>query len=423
MSPFASPTSQTLLRVGAAQSWHKSTREHALLAVQGDDGLTIVALGTVEGGSRATHRGTRDLQIRVRYLLSEVIPLNALVQTLSSSQRRLLTSMLNGPLRPLSPKLGSAVLSAIRSAAPGIEEILSEIREQLNAELIDQAQTRVRRPAVLVQEAVSSALRFFRRNPDQLTPEPAPNPSPFALLLEESAGVVENDVIADDSVAFPGWERSDFSHRGWWEFHDAERRLLIKNINVSPQETRTGADLVYVRRDPDTFVLVQYKLMSALADGRLVYRPDGRLDSQVERMIELENTPRGTVEADDAGTYRVGPGFSFVKFVEPAAARADKLGALTPGLYLPSEYARRLLLVPEAGPQGGVVHFVANHRSIPSDTFTRLVRDAWVGSTGDATVLLREIFGLRDSTADLIMAVDEPLEPKDPNVVQASIQD
>jgi len=41
----------------------------------------------------------------------------------------------------------------------------------------------------------------------------------------------------------------------------------------------------------------------------------------------------------------------------------------------------------------------------------RLVRDSWVGSTGDATALLREVFNLRDSDADLVLAVDEPIEP------------
>lgn len=47
-------------------------------------------------------------------------------------------------------------------------------------------------------------------------------------------------------------------------------------------------------------------------------------------------------------------------------------------------------------------------RHISPETFARLVRDTWVGSTGDATVLLRQVLGIRDTDADLVLAVDEP---------------
>jgi hypothetical protein len=40
---------------------------------------------------------------------------------------------------------------------------------------------------------------------------------------------------------------------------DRERDLRAKNINFKGEETATGADLVYVRSDPESVVLVQYK--------------------------------------------------------------------------------------------------------------------------------------------------------------------
>jgi hypothetical protein len=61
-----------------------------------------------------------------------------------------------------------------------------------------------------------------------------------------------------------------------------------------PVTCTTGADLVYVRRDPDAFALVQYKLLQQLKDGRLVFRPDGRLDNQVTRMLSLETCHEAT---------------------------------------------------------------------------------------------------------------------------------
>ena len=82
-----------------------------------------------------------------------------------------------------------------------------------------------------------------------------------------------------------------------------------------------------------------------------------------------------------------------------------------PGFYFPSEYARRVLIKPDTGPQGGDVYFVNDHRHLSPETFARLVRDSWIGSTGDATALLRKTFNLRDPDADLVLAVDEPIEP------------
>jgi hypothetical protein len=405
------PTDQSLPRIGAAERWNRYARESALLVVRRDNRFQIIAVGTVEGSSRAANRGVRRLEIRIRYVLWRSIPLDEVRAGLDARQQNLLDEQLSGELRPLSPKLGSSVLTVLMQRVPDLMPIFRTIQDQVNAEAIAQVRSRRSRPAVLVGEAVSSALHFFGARWHLLRPEPGPAPSAFALELEQLAGTVENDFITDDSVAFPGWERSAFSRGGWWEFRNKGRRLLVKNINVSPQENHTGADLVYVRRDPDAFVLVQYKLLQQLKGGRLVFRPDGRLDSQVTRMLSLENMPLGSVPADDIGTYRLGQGFSFVKFVLPAAARPERPGELVPGFYFPSEYIRRVLIKPDTGPQGGNVYFVSDHRHLSSETFARLVRDSWIGSTGDATALLRKTFSLRDSDADLVLAVDEPIEP------------
>jgi hypothetical protein len=400
-----------LPRIGAAERWKRWSRESALLVVDRSDRLQIIALGTVEGNPRAHIQGVRRVEIRVRYVLRQGIPLDDVRAGLDARQRTLLDRMLAGELRPLSPKLGSSVMTVLTQQVPDFVTIFRTIQGQVNDETLAEVRSRRARSAVLVEEAAASALHFFGARWRLLTPEPSPAPSDFALQLEQLTGTVENDFIVDDSVVFPGWERSTNSRGGWWEFRSKGRRLLVKNINVSPQESRTGADLVYVRRNPDAFVLVQYKLLQRLQDGRLVFRPDGRLDSQVTRMLTLENMPRGNVSADETGTYRLGQGFSFVKFVLPEAARPERPGELMPGYYFPSEYTRRVLIKPDTGPLGGSVYFVNDRRYLSPETFARLVRDSWIGSTGDATALLLEVFNLRDSDADLVLAVDEPIEP------------
>ena len=51
---------------------------------------------------------------------------------------------------------------------------------------------------------------------------------------------------------------------------------------------------------------------------------------------------------------------------------------------------------------------ITDHRSIGPETFARLIRDSWVGSTGDATAFLRELFGLDALPRDVVIALEEP---------------
>ena len=347
-------TSRTIPRIGSAQAWKRTAQETALLVVRQGNDYLIVALGTIEGSSRAAFDGVRNLEIRVRYVLGNPVSLASIRDALSPRELSLLDETIAGQFRPLSPALGQKVMSVLRQNEM-LEDALAAVQVQTNAEAVARARARQPRPAELVNEAMSSALHFFGAAWHNLRPIANPAPSDFAYDVDALVAANENDVITDETSVFPGWDRQLYSSGGWWEFRNKGRRLLIKNINVSTQESRTGADLVYVRRNPDAFVLVQYKLLEQLSDGRPIFRPDGRLDSQIEKMLVLENLPTGALP-DNLENYRVGPGFSFVKFVLPSAVRPERPGELTPGYYFPSEFARRILSKPDVGPSGGVVH-------------------------------------------------------------------
>lgn len=404
------PAPRSLHKIGSAQIWRESSIQPALLVTGRPGPLRVVAVGTVEGrGRNRDFQGARHLDVRVRFTAAVPVELALLLQDLNQRDQTKLDEILEGELRPMSPKLGESLILAIAARNSDLQNAINSSLTLAHAERRAELQRRTHRPTQLPQEAMASALRFFSPAWHHLTPEPEPDPSATALMLENLAGVTENDYITDDASVFPGWDRSSFCHRGWWEFHNRDRRLLVKNINVSPAENRTGADLVYLRRSPDTFVLVQYKLLETLADDRLIYRPDSRLGDQVQRMLKLEDGPRDT--SDDMSTYRLGEGFSFVKFVEPSAEQQSRPGTLTPGYYLPSEFVRRMLLSPGNGPKGGRVHYLDEQRHINPDTFARLVRDCWVGSIGSVTGRLREVLGFRDPTINLVLATDEPISP------------
>jgi hypothetical protein len=243
----------------------------------------------------------------------------------------------------------------------------------------------------------------------------------FAADIDGIFFLSENDAIADDAVVFPAWDRSARSERGWWEFRNRRRRLLVKNINVSTEERRTGADLVYARRNPDTIVLVQYKMMEQLETGDWVFRPrtNDRLVRQVEKLLSFakQNTSSRR-QVRRLEEHRLGPGFTFVKFLEGHGRRGLTEDELTAGYYLPTELVRELLKNPDVGPSGGRVHYIKQSRYLDPRTFVKLVQDSWIGSIGSTTELLTRIVGLipSEQLKNRVLAVDEPLADSNPGL-------
>ncbi|WP_146071804.1 hypothetical protein [Cryobacterium sp. Y50] len=399
------PALRRFTRLSAARHWKESSQEIVVLLSR--DSKNILGFGSAKGRRRGAERGTRNVEFCVRRTLAQPIKLESVLNRMPDRDRSILQQALGGITRPLPPKSSQRFQDALFEEFEEARQITATIRKQLNDEVVRAHLSRQPRETELPQEAAGTALRFFSAAWQNLAPVPYSEPSAFITRLDSVVPELEDDVITDDAAVFPGWQRATSSSRGWWEFRDSDRRLFIKNINVSPQETTTGADLVYIKRDPDTFVLVQYKLMEQLANNRLVYRPDGRLVSQVDRMLALE--VEGSGSATDLDDYRISSGFTFVKFVAPRLARRDRAGELVPGHYLPSAFVRIMLGKPDVGPSRGIVHYIAERRSIKPDTFARLVRGNWIGSTGEATALLRETFGLIESQ-NLIVAVDEPAD-------------
>lgn len=256
-------------------------------------------------------------------------------------------------------------------------------------------------------DAGQTALRLFTRKWHEIEPtrEDVPG-SVTAARVELLARASENDFITDDATRFLDWELQSPSNGGWFEFQEGERQLLVKNINVSTAESKTGADLVYVSTNPAAVVLVQYKLLELLkSTEELIYRPDGRLPQQVEKMLRLG---RNSGPAHDTSDVRLGEGVGFVKFVDPSEQRA--LTARTvelSGRYHPVEIVAKMLEAPSEGPARGVIHKVSDWRSIDGEVFARLTRDRWVGSRGDVTEELFAILGLSPQRDPMVLAVEE----------------
>jgi hypothetical protein len=317
--------------------------------------------------------------------------------------------------RPLPPGADQALRTTLANEIANFDDIAARLADRQAPSQRARSETRT----ALRYDTVTTALRLFDPSWRQLAPVETPTEAPpevEGLLAELS----ERDVIVDDTVVFPGWNRSRRSVAGWWEFRSRGRRLLIKSIDATHYEARTGADLVYLRREPDAFVLVQYKMLRQSRDGRWVYRIDRRLPGQLRRMIDCcQAATNGDHEPTSASTvdsFRIGPSSAFVKFVQPTRRlRADEL---TTGYYLPAEFVQLLLEGAAQNHPRTTVLRVPEGRYLDPRTFVRLVQDSWVGTLREPTQALRALL-LRSTqrwrTTDVTFAYDEPMLDEDDN--------
>lgn len=384
-----------------AGHWRRHTTAMAVI-VAGSSATRLYGLVRLEAGPRLGNTGLRNGTITDRALFTSPVSLDEVVASLPSRHARTVRQAVSDEVsRPLPPGAGDAFLTALGERVDGIDAAASVLARQPRFRLLREGRT------VFRFDTVTTTLRAFERDWRALAPATVPEDPP-----DEVAAIVrlyERDAITDDAGVLPGWERSRQTVAGWWEFRSGDRRLRVKNVDATHYERRSGADLIYMRRDPDTFVLVQYKMLSANDAGTWEYIEDDRLASQLARMQAI-SASSSVAGVPDLRTFRLGPGATFVKLVEPPRSPRDP-DALLPGYYLPSEYMS--LLLPQPAPPGGSRRLAAPPaRYLDGEVFIRLVRDAWLGTVADATDRLRSYFLSTQGsplTTDLTFAYEDRL--------------
>lgn len=397
----------TYLEVNArSQDWRgRKTRQGLLVATVSNQPHFIgIASGTLK--SSDGYRGIARVRLGPWWTFAEPVELSSVLDELDPTTRSSLIRILEEEeTRDLPKVTNERVIEALWVLTRDWDAALQATT--VGSEIPSAA--RVWEPEDLPElDASQTALRLFSPGWNALGPsEEEPEPSRFALEISDAFRATENDYITDDATTFLDWEQQPRANHGWFEFRDEGRKLLVKNINVSHAETMSGADLVYVRRDPDAVVLVQYKLLEQSKTEPYFRDPKGRLASQVSRMLKFANAaePGTTDEAE----YRLGRDIGFVKFIVPAAPRATSTGDIRPdGRYHPAGSVDRMLRTPDKGPFGGKVFYTRRWRYVDGEVFARLVRDRWIGTCEDATARLLEVVGLFPSGRQVCIAVDEP---------------
>lgn len=235
------------------------------------------------------------------------------------------------------------------------------------------------------------------------------------LGAQANVVLLEDQMLLHDTQLFPGWDRDrDGDLPGIaYAFQDSsgERRLTIMNVNRSPVETTTGVGLVYYRREPDAFVLVQYKRLVEEASGT-VYRLSADRNFKVERdrMIALRRRlPVPGPAFSNPGEFRLNGDPFYFKLCSPRLVEQSSQDLIR-GMYIPLEYFDLLAVSGNlAGPRGGEsIGWDRAGRWLDNTTFVRLVADAWVGTYGSASRHIAEAIrsGLRIGRA-VVVAVEE----------------
>ncbi|MDQ1104819.1 hypothetical protein [Nocardioides zeae] len=396
--------------------WRSHTRAQVLLIASVAGEMSAVGVGNCTTQTRRGWAGSAVVKLTDRIALPEPVPLATIVELAASRMRNVVQRMFEEEeSRVIPSKSFQVIVDALRRSVPGIDQIFANLppfprRRQVPLDRLAQ------------RDASQTALRLF--DPAWRSLEPVrtpPPPTPLASQLESVASVLrptrsprENDSITADTAGFLDWDAAGHAFNGWFLFRSGARQLLVKNINFQPEEPKTGADLVYVRSEPNSVVLVQYKMLRNDKDSYEYYfRDDGRLAGQVHVMLKLSETrtrimdmtPPASTAPDE---YRISPDFGFVKFVEPVqpSQNGDQM-SLPAGRYHPARGVLRMLANPTKGPGGGERHVVSQWRSLDGETFAKLVRDQWVGSIGDVTKELFEILGLQ-SDGPVYLAIEEP---------------
>ena len=358
--------------------------------------VAVIAIARIYGIRRdSVGRETRPIEVSNWTLLAQPIPLHEITDRMFASSAENIWRLLDTPPAPLSNILSIELERALERFVPNYEQTIQDKRRKIQQDQPDDTET-----AMLGAERRDrhvTARRFFgERDFDDRMEVPAPASIPENGQRLERA-LTEKAMLTDDSQRMPGWRPSGPSNGGWFEYLNAGRRLLIRDIDRE-REKESGSDLIYIRESPATVILVQYKRLTP-RKGELSYREPKRLHEQLSRIISFEEESKASAEEDAAtDTYRLSEIPGFVKFVETRPLKGEADDPLH-GYYCPARYYHDVLDPFAKSDQLASSAIFTPDRYIDTQTFIRLVSGGWIGTRSSASLDLADKLGalLRDT--------------------------
>lgn len=348
-------------------------------------------------GSRGHRAGTdlRRLNLNKPEQLPRPLSVNRILKLVP---KRNLTSAKNrfssGGL--LTDKGFAAIVEAVRALSPQMSSFL-EMYNNDRYERINRLTPKVRENLAYQKEAILTALSIsgMDREPIQKWNPQGDTPISFLDGLP-TARLREDPMVTHDLVNLPGHEIIKELPYLAVVFESDSERLTVILANRLPLEEQTGTDLIYYNETFQSFVMVQYKAMESDVRGRgateaLFRLPNSQLTQEISRMDTLLEELRACPSDTSCDGFRLTENPFFLKLCPRLVFNPDDIG-LIPGMYLPLEYWKLLEQHPRIqGPMGGRhVSYKNIGRYFDNTSFTMVVAKAWVGTTPNQSMVLRE---------------------------------
>lgn len=306
-----------------------------------------------------------------------------------------------GPLN--SAPAAEALVSAVIAAAPHAREAIENFRARLDIAVPDEPVADLRaqeKDAIGVLCEAFLGERDMLREINGFSPDrPLVEEMPEGWPILQGAGLAPQDreafldlpdehrMINHDWLHFRDWTGQDTPIVGARTYRNKSgREILIYNANCGPAETALGVDLMYFDQQFGCFIMVQYKKYKQDGGG-LIYRPDERLQGQLERMRALDQLcPPGVVPDH----LRLVHTPCFFKICEPHHFEAGSIDMIK-GSYLARDHFESILGSDAAvGPRKGrAIRKNTLPRHLNHTLFTQLLAQGWIGSCGVGTELVQ----------------------------------
>jgi hypothetical protein len=357
--------------------------------------FAVIAIARIHGIRRdSAVRETRPIEVSNWTLLAQPIPLHQITDHMFRSSAENIWRLLDTPPAPLPNALTIELERVLERFVPNYDQTIQDKRRKIQQDRTDGSDTEML--GAERRDRHVTARRFFgERDLDDSVGTSAPTNIPEHGQRLERA-LTEKAMLTDDSQRMPGWRPSGPSNGGWFEYLNAGRRLLIRDIDRE-REKESGSDLIYIRESPATVILVQYKRLTP-SKGELSYREPKRLHEQLSRIISFEEESKASAQDSATDSYRLSEIPGFVKFVETRPLKGDADEPLH-GYYCPARYYHDILDPFAKSDQLASSAIFTPDRYIDTQTFIRLVSGGWIGTRSSASLALADKLGalLRDT--------------------------
>lgn len=386
--------------------------------ITGDE-MVITHVGIIRKNMRVA---TGQVRLNVTDVFE--LPRHLSVDTLSNVMPRRLKKTTKNTFsigyKKASPKTGEEILKKIREFYPDKNNDFERLLLKLSRKKLSLSSPRIQ-DAANEKDALGIALDIFGINRSKILANWNGNDVGKSFLSgigEYTA--YEDDIIHRDLRVFPGMDvvrNEDITGVVEFENKDGEK-LIVINANRKPLEKATGVDLIYLNRQYNAFVFVQYKMMEKNSeDAYYFYTNNQAYEEELNRMVQLMDRFSEEPISNSLIDYRFSNCPLFFKVCRRIQMKQND-GSLTAGAYISFSHWN-ILLKDEStlGPRGGrrIGFQNLNKRYITNQIFVDLVRRGLIGTqTANSEKIGRFLEAAIIEGRSVMYAIDESLKHTNP---------